>query len=46
MPSRKHQEAICNLARVLAHSDAIGEPDPTISAEDEMSRRAMIRGST
>ena len=46
LPSRKHQEAICNLARVLAHSDAIGEPDPTISAEDEMSRRAMIRGST
>ena len=34
LPSRKHQEAICNLARVLAHSDAIGEPDLTIPADD------------
>ena len=46
LPSRKHQEAICNLARVLAHSDAIGEPDLTIPADDEMARRAMISGST
>ena len=34
LPSRKHQEAICNLARVLAHADPIGEPDLTIPADD------------
>ena len=34
LPSRKHQEAICNLARVLAHSDAIDDPDLTIPADD------------
>ena len=34
LPSRKHQEAICNLARVLAHSDAISEPDLTLPADD------------
>ena len=34
LPSRKHQEAICNLARVLAHSDPIDELDPTIPADD------------
>ena len=46
LPSRKHQEAICNLARVLAHSAPIGEPDLTIPADNEMSRRAMISGPT
>ena len=34
LPSRKHQEAICNLARVLAHSDAIDDPDLAIPADD------------
>ena len=34
LPSRKHQEAICNLARVLAHSDAIDDPDLTLPADD------------
>ncbi len=34
LPSRRHQEAICNLARVLAQSDPIDEPDPTIPADD------------
>jgi transcriptional regulator with XRE-family HTH domain len=34
LPSRKHQEAICNLARVLSHSDPIGDLDPTIPADD------------
>ena len=35
LPSRKHQEAICNLARVLANSDPIGDLDLTIPADDE-----------
>ena len=34
LPSRKHQEAICNLARVLAHADPIDEPDLAIPADD------------
>ena len=34
IPIRKHQEAICNLARVLAHSDAIDDPDLAIPADD------------
>ena len=34
LPSRKHQEAICNLARVLSHADPIGDPDLTIPADD------------
>ena len=46
LPSRKHQEAICNLARVLAHADPLGDPDLTIPTDDEMARRAMISGST
>ena len=46
LPSRKHQEAICNLARVLAHVDPLGDPDLTSPTEDEMVRRAMISGST
>ena len=32
LPSRKHQEAICNLARVLAHADPIDDPDSTLPA--------------
>ena len=30
LPSRKHQEAICNLARVLANADPIGDVDLTL----------------
>ena len=35
LPSRKHQEAICNLARVLASPGPIGEVDLTLPADDE-----------
>src|SRR5215213_9287306 len=35
LPSRKHQEAICNLARVLASSGPIGEVDLTLPADDK-----------
>ena len=35
LPSRKHQEAICNLARVLANADPIGEVDPTLPDDDQ-----------
>jgi transcriptional regulator with XRE-family HTH domain len=34
LPSRKHQEAICNLARVLSNADPIGDPDLAIPADD------------
>ena len=33
--SRKHQEAICNLARALANADPIGEVDPTLPDDDQ-----------
>jgi transcriptional regulator with XRE-family HTH domain len=33
LPSRKHQEAVCNLARVLANSELIGDLDPTLPAD-------------
>ena len=35
LPSRKHQEAICNLARVLANADPIGEVDLTLPGDDQ-----------
>ena len=35
LPSRKHQEAICILARVLANSEPIGELDLTVPGDDE-----------
>ena len=35
LPSRKHQEAICNLARVLANTDPIGDVDLTLPADDQ-----------
>ena len=35
LPSRKHQEAICNLARVLASTDPISDVDLTLPADDE-----------
>ena len=34
LPSRKHQEAICNLARVLAYSDPINDTSLTIPTDD------------
>ena len=34
LPSRKHQEAICNLARVLANAEPIDDPDLAIPADD------------
>jgi transcriptional regulator with XRE-family HTH domain len=27
MPSRRHQEALCNLARALANADAVTDPE-------------------
>ena len=30
LPSRRHQEAICNLARILAHPDLIDDSDPAM----------------
>ena len=35
LPSRKHQEAICNLARVMANADPIGEVDLTVPGDDQ-----------
>ena len=35
LPSRKHQEAICNLARVMANADPIGEVDLTLPGDDQ-----------
>ena len=36
LPSRKHQEAICNLARCLANPDLSGMLElPTVAAEDD-----------
>ena len=35
LPSRKHQEAICNLARVLANADPIGDVDLTLPDDDQ-----------
>ena len=36
MPSRKHQEAICNLARALNQPELMGDLDPaTAAAEDD-----------
>ena len=35
LPSRKHQEAICNLARVLANTDPIGDVDLNFPADDQ-----------
>ena len=35
LPSRKHQEAICNLVRTLANTDPIGEVDLTIPGDDQ-----------
>jgi hypothetical protein len=36
MPSRKHQEAICHLARVLNQPELMGDLDPaTAAAEDD-----------
>ena len=35
LPSRKHQEAICNLARILAHPDQIDDLDQAMLLEDE-----------
>ena len=32
LPSRKHQEAICNVARVLANADPIDDLDSTLPA--------------
>ena len=49
LPSRKHQEAICNLARVLANTDPIGDVDLTSScrrpdvATDPRSRARQAR---
>jgi transcriptional regulator with XRE-family HTH domain len=34
LPSRKHQEAICNLARVLANTDPIGDVDLTLPGDE------------
>ena len=33
LPSRKHQEAICNLARVLANAEPIADGDLTLLAD-------------
>jgi transcriptional regulator with XRE-family HTH domain len=47
LPSRKHQEAICNLARVLSHSDPLGEPDLSIAVDNQAStdtRSGATRG--
>jgi transcriptional regulator with XRE-family HTH domain len=36
LPSRKHQEAICHLARVLSQPELMGDLDPaTAAAEDD-----------
>ena len=36
LPSRKHQEAICTLARALANPDLSGMLElPTVAAEDD-----------
>jgi transcriptional regulator with XRE-family HTH domain len=35
LPSRKHQEAICNLARVMANADPIGDVDLPLSDDDQ-----------
>ena len=35
LPSRKHQEAVCNLARVMANADPIGEVDLTLPGDDQ-----------
>jgi transcriptional regulator with XRE-family HTH domain len=35
LPSRRHQEAICHLVRVLANSDPAAEPDIASLADDE-----------
>jgi transcriptional regulator with XRE-family HTH domain len=35
LPSRKHQEAICNLARVMANADPIGDVDLTLPDDDQ-----------
>ena len=34
LPSRKHQEAICNLARVLANAEPIDDPDLALPADE------------
>ena len=35
LPSRKHQEAICNLVRVMANADPIGAVDLTLPGDDQ-----------
>ena len=35
LPSRKHQEAVCNLVRTLANTVPIGDVDLTIPGDDQ-----------